>query len=81
MKAAWSFEDREFAHKVFRVLLDEEPTTIAAEEPIEMPIISQPAEWNTDDGLGAWVGLKNAVPLVLVFWLFAGIGLYLAFKQ
>ena len=51
MKAAWSFEDREF----------------------EMPIISQPAEWNTDDGLGWFRGLKNSVPFLIGFYVFAGI--------
>jgi hypothetical protein len=80
MKANWSFEDREFAHKVFRVLLDEEPTTIAAAEPIAMPIISQPAEWDTDDGLGWFRGFFKCVPFVAAFWLFAGIALYLLSK-
>ena len=80
MAASWSFEDREFAHKVFRVLLDEEPTTIAAAEPIEMPIISQPAEWNTDDGLGAFKGIRFSLPYVFWFYLFAGIVGWLIFK-
>jgi hypothetical protein len=69
MAASWTFEDREFAHKVFRVLLDEEPTTIAGVEPIAMPIVSQPAEWDTDDGLGAWVGIKNAMPFLVLFYV------------
>jgi hypothetical protein len=81
MKASWSFEDREFAHKVFRVLLDEEPTTIAAAEPIAMPIISQPAEWDTDDGLGWFVGVKNAMPFLVAFYVLVGIVGYLVFKK
>jgi hypothetical protein len=63
---------------VLHVLIEEEACfIIAAPEHISMPVVSQPTEWNPDDGLGCMKGLRNAVPFFTAFWLCVGIVVYL----
>lgn len=64
MSASWSWQDEQRLRSVVQV------------EDFPKPK-AQPTEWDTGDGLGALKGMRNALPVVIVFWLFAGIALYL----
>lgn len=68
----WSYFDQDFARNVHMVLDHEAPPE---------PIVSQPTEWDTDNGLGAMTGLRNAMPFVVLFWMCVVIAGYLVFKQ
>lgn len=67
MSASWDWNDEQRLRSV--VVVE------------DFPIVAQPTEWDTDDGLGWFRGLKNAVPFLIGFYVCVGIGLYLAFKK
>ena len=67
MSASWSWQDEQRLRSVVQVEDFPKPTKV-------------PTEWDTDGGLGTFKGICNAMPAVVVFWLFAGISLYLLSK-
>lgn len=66
MSSSWSWQDEQRLHTVVQV--PDQPA-------------SQPTEWDTDDGLGFFIGLRNALPIVAVFYALVAVVGYLVFKR